>query len=520
MRIADFDNRSTFHNNQKNKSYYRILDNLSMSYGSAVECFRIWLTNDLKGIANFTHTYIESQFNGAQDFLFREGMLVHLNKPNLSLQYTIDHANRHETMTHPSVNNMEAINVLRSTQYTDSIVKCNDGNDSIDVRVGYRMTKINVTAGIVAQSRSQADNISQYWTYRRQDNYLYKTGFLIDFEIPPYVIDILYNKFKIPRKTHRPMLKWLNKHSSHLVYYGLNTYNGKPRFFVKMKMNPLIRPNGFSNPQGLEEMTLGSEMWTLTRNFDIDIPMPAIIAIKGYSYRDNDYNNREATDFNNDIANALRNKTIEEFEIQIEDKHAITEVAVDIDASDIITLENGTKISNKIDIHDAIESEGLMLLFTKWAKEKGLDESDLYDFVVAPNNGLVPYTTLSKTHTLSEAVDALHMSVEEYKGFIDRNKILFETEDDRLLTINDLAIPNDDAEYEHYIKNSREFWFVDLQPEIGKSYRITIYCSLGLYNQFILETKYSLEDYISADDAHNEYATGKFKELSNPQDRY
>lgn len=521
MKLAVFDNRSNYVGRVNDKTFYRILNNVSMTYGSVVECFRLWLVNDMKHCCDFVHTYIESQFNGGQDFLFTEGMLVNVGKPNLSLQYTINHTDKLDALSgHPSLNNMESINIMKSTQFTESIIKCNDTKNSIDVRIGFKITKINVTAGIVAQSRSQADNIAHYWTYRRQDNAVYKTNFLVDFEIPPYVIDAIYKKFNISRKSHRPMLKWLNRHSSHLVYYGLNTFNGQPRFFVKLKTHPLLRPSGMSNPQGIEEMSLGSEMWVMTRNFDIDVVIPAVVAIKGYTHPDNDYNSYDNVDFNNDITNALRNKTIEEYAVQIDDKHAISEFEVTLTEEDIKTLQNGTKISEKIDVSPMLETENLMILFNKWAFDKGLDMSDLYDFIVC-EYGKTPYGSLSKNHTLSEATEKLNMTVEEYKDYIQKNNIpLQTTKDGKLLTITDLHIPNEEAEYEHYIKNSRDFWFIDLQPEVDKQYRVTLYCSLALYNQFIVETGTTLEEFISVDDAHHEYATGKFQEFSNPQDRY
>lgn len=520
MNFNAFDNRKNVNRNMKTKTFYRLLTNVSMTYGSIVECFRIWLTNDMKHICDFKHTYIESQFNGTQDFLFREGMLMTVEKPNLSLQYNIDHTNKLDAITHPSLNNMESVNIMRPQQFTESFISNNDNKNSIDVRLAYKITKIVVNIGVVAQSRSQADNIAHYWSYRRQDNTVYVSNFLVDFEIPPYVIDILYDKYKISRKTHRPMLKWLNRHSSHLVYYGINTFNGKPRFFIKLKVKPLLRPNGLSNPQGYEEQTLGSEMWTLTRNFEIDVIVPSMIGITGYTHPDNDYDITDVTTLNDDILNNLRHKTVEEYGIQIDDKHAIAEIEYRLDSSDIETLPDGSKISKKLDISDMLQNEGLMMLFNKWAVSKGLDASDVYDFVVNKYVEGTPYVTLAKNHTLSEALEKLNMNIDEYKEFVDKNEIKFDSLNGKFFTINDLHIPDETKEYDHYIKNSKEFWFVDLEPNENKTYRITLYCSMRLYNQFVLETGHSLEEFISVDDAHNEFATGKFKELSNPQDRY
>ena len=96
-------------------------------------------------------------------------------------------------------------------------------------------------AGITAGSRFQADNLANFWTTRRSDNYYYDFPMVIDFKIPDEVIYILAEKFKLDLSDWRTVLKWLNRHSRVHIYYAMDGYSGKYYYFLRYNANPLIR---------------------------------------------------------------------------------------------------------------------------------------------------------------------------------------------------------------------------------------------------------------------------------------
>lgn len=519
MRINRFDNRKSYYEQPKhtNKTYYRVLNDLGTTFGSIVDTFKLWLQNDMKSICTFKHTYIASEFTGMKNFMFTEGMLTSVAKPNLSLNFNIDHSYDSDIYKVARVSSYDSIHILKSTQFMESIIKALDGKESIDVKLAYKIVRINIGTGIVAQSRYYADNIAYAWNVKRQDGSLYTSNFLITFQIPDDVIEAIYVKFNIDRRTHRPMLRWLSKHCQMPVFFGVNTYNGKKQYFIKYKAKPLIRPTSLSSPSAIEENHI-KEHWVLTRNFELDVAVPMILGITGYVHPEVVYDNTKS--LSEDITEALRHEAIAEYSLQIGDKHAVGEFESIIEDDDIITLKNGKKISKKIDISDILETEGLIPLFREWGKKLGLTDFDLFEFVVAKDLAHTGYTKLGKGHTLNDALTKLGLSAKEYKNFITENEIPVKDDTGRLLTIDDLCIPNQDAEYNHYIKNSKEFWYIDLDPDKGQIHRITLYVSIRLFNQFILDTGYTLEDYANVDDMAHEYPQGKNKKINDVTNRY
>lgn len=520
MRLDEFVNKSKPVNGQ-NKTYYKIINDLGTCYGSIVNNFRIWLENDLKQIGCKTkYTYISNHFVGMNDFYFTEGMLMQIEKPNLSLQFNINHTDVNASFDVPALNNFEAVNVLKSKQFTDSIISAAENNNSIDIRLSFKAIKVEAIAGLVFQSRYYADNIAQAWNVKRRDGYTFSSKFLVDFQIPDYVIEMLYKKFNISKSSHRPMLRWLNKHTMYPVYYGLNTFNAKPGFFIKLKTKPHIRATGMTNPQGISEMNYNLEMWTMTRNFEVDIVVPTMIAITGYINPEiNIYDNTNGLD--NDITDFLNNERFEEYNLQINDKHALMSSTISLDNNDITELKSGKRLSKKIYIADIVKADGRFYPFIEWGLKNGYDLSDMLDFVIKkPLMEGLPYTRLGKGHTVSDAITKLGMTLNEYKGYVREYDILLKTDDERLLTIDDLDIPLEDYEYDNYIKNTKELWFIDLDPSTDRDYEITFYVSMRLFNKYTMDTKEGLEDYISSDDMSQHFPQGSGKELNDIQNRY
>lgn len=509
--------------NRDNKTYYEIVSNLGVTFGSIVDDFRLWLINDFKKFAPIKKTYIHSQLTGTQDFYLTEGMLIQVEKPNLSLQFSINHIN---TLTHfntPAFQNFEAINYLKANAFMDSVIFCDDGKNSIDIKLSFKPIRIDVNSIIVTQSRYQADNITHAWNIRRNDNVAYSSKFYVDFEIPEHIIQMLYDKFKISTKTHRPMLKWLNKHCPYPVYYSLNTYNAKPGFFFKYIIKPLIRPTGLQNPQPINEVNNQlSEMWAITRSFEMDVVVPSILAVSGHVIPEltDNYKFDTNENFEDDVAKYINNERVQEYSLQIEDKHALFDFHISLEDEDIITTKSGKKISKKIMISDAITEQPHMNDFIKWGESYNLTPSDLFDFVVHKNTAGIPYSRLGIGHTISDAMKTLNMTIDEYKEFTSRIQIPLHSDDKHIFTIDDLDIPNTEMEYDHYIKNNDEIWFIDLRPEPNESFTVVVYISIRLFNQFVMETKITRQDVIDNDDIANEYPQGNNKTLNDIQDRY
>ena len=458
---------------------YMIPYDLGVTFGTIYENFMKWIKNDFKKVVKFNSEYIKTRITSDKEFLWNKGILAQARTPCLAMQCSIDHSFDSEVFRHPSVKNWEAIGFLEPSELTQPFIAVEDNLDmsnNIEFAFSLKAIRMELFAGITAGSRFQADNLANFWTTRRSDNYYYDFPMVIDFKIPDEVIYILAEKFKLDLSDWRTVLKWLNRHSRVHIYYAMDGYNGKYYYFFRYVSNSLIKVIDMTNPQEFETRgVLKGESYAFTRSFELEILVPSIIAIKKYGDRiilDRYKNNLTKSGVTpEDLTKGQIGLSERYIEIEkvFDNKHALIEIPFKWTEDDLITHKSGQVTTKKFSLFNFIDKnhpDGRYIYeLIAWAKTKGYKNEDLFNF------------QLFKATPINSIKNPLVEPIE-----------------------NGINIPPDSNEKKYYIKNMREFSIVDLKPDVNEALLGIIYIDLLIKNQYEYEIGRLKEQAIGNDD--------------------
>ena len=488
--------------------YSWVVNDLAVTYGTIFDNFRKWVKNDLKGVVLFNHEFVDTQLMSDKDYFWTSGILGQARKPVLNLQFEVDH-----TFEHPAYGDgynfsaREAVNnqPLRETTFrVMAFENKNNHKESLDVRIAFKNVHITAKTGIVVTSRPAANNIAQYWhTVRKSNNQIYPFNQYVDFKIPDEIIAMLNKKFGLPLGNHHTTLKFLNHNSFVNVFYGMNGYDGKFYYFLRYPVKSFIRTEGMGNPEAWgEEGILVPEVYTLEREFTIDVLVPMFLSFTAYGDRlildGEDFDlTKEFTDFNfNNVTEHISERYIE-VERVFEEKHLLKEAKFKWNKEDLITHPTGTVTTKKISLEPFLDLEDdvYMQVFVKWAKEKGYRYMDLFNFQLFQSPGIGNKKLLENKQVKKKPIESL--------------------EDEQMYT----EIPKDAEEYEYYLKNMEDFFIVDFKPDLERELYGELYVNLAIRNEFENETKAGQEDSFANDDMG--IATGYSRShYNNPDKKY
>lgn len=451
-----------------NKASFFIPYDLGVTFGSIYDSFRKWIVRDLDKAIKFNTINVRTQITSDKRFLWHKAILAQAQRPCLSLQATIDHSYESEVFKHPAFRNWEAVHFLEPQEFNQKLISLEDNldlNNNLEVAFAMKSVQFQLSAGIVFNSRYQADNIANYWTTRRSSNYYYPFDLIIDFKIPEEIIEMIIDKFKLEDKGHHEILKWLNRHSHSHIYYTMDGFNGKKYYFFRYKARPLIKPTGFTNPTEYEiRGTYKGESYTIVREFEVEVLIPSIMSIKKYGDRIEieNYNNKTKTKTVEAVEESLTRADIKlneryiEIERVIENKHALKEIEFNWSNDDLVTHPNGSVTTKKIDLNLFLDKEHDKYIhaFINWGtKIKGYTLDQLFNF------------QLYKAHNFESGEHFKDPKIKERKG-------------------QDINVPVDGLQEKEYIKNMREFYIIDLKPNVEESLIGILYCDLLAKNQF------------------------------------
>lgn len=452
------------------KTSYMIPYDLGVTFGTVFSNFEKWIKRDLKQI-KFNDTYIKTQITSDKRFIWQKAVLGQARRPCLSLQATIDHNNPSEVFTHPSFRNWDAISFLEPKEFTIPMISIEDEKNElndVEFRISGKAIKFEFQAGIVANSRYEADNISNLWTTRRANGYFYNFPMVLDFKIPDEIMNFIADKFKLDISNHISTLKYINRNSHGHIYYAVDGYNGKKYYFFRYNVSPLIKVGEISNPAEYEvKGALHGDAYTFTRSFELEVLVPGIISMARYGDRinllDDKYRAKDGV-FHDPIASIVHTDLHERYidvERIIENKHAMKFVYFTLGEKDLVKHTDGSTTSRKISLYEFLDEndseDKYVLDMIKWSLAKGYKLHDIFNF------------------TLYDVPDKINDT--RYTESIDVS------EDKNL----DMYVPNESDEYKYYIKNMKDFFIVDLKPELNKELLGVIYIDLLVKNQYDYE---------------------------------
>ena len=461
----------------KKDVHYFIPYDLGVTFGSIYDSFRKWIKKDLKNAVIFNTEYIKTQLISEKEFLWNKGLLAQAKKPCLSIQGVIDHAYESEVYRHPSMKNWDAVHFLEPEEFTHTIINIEDNldmNNNLAVRIAMKSIQLDLTAGIVAGSRNQSDNIANYWTTRRSTNYYYPFDITVDFKIPDEVITMIQNKFKLQDLSHHQLLKWLNRNSKGHIYYAMDGYSGKDYYFFRYVANPLIKVLDMNNPTEYEiRGNLKGESYAFTRSFELEVMIPSIIAIKSYGDRIDlselsDEVLRSGVTQDDALKISInRNERYIEIEKTFENKHMLKEVYFNWSKDDLVTHRSGEVTTKEISLFNFFDKEKeedqYIFQVINWAKSKGYNMEDIFSFQL-------------------------------FKIDKDIRK------EAKVKDVSPNSIPEDAKEKKYYIKNMRKFSIVDLKPVLTEPLIGIIYINLLIKNQYEYEIGRLADQTIGNDD--------------------
>lgn len=482
---------------------YMIPYDLGVTFGTIYENFMKWIKNDFKKVVKFNSEYIKTRITSDKEFLWNKGILAQARTPCLAMQCSIDHSFDSEVFRHPSVKNWEAIGFLEPSEFTQPFIAVEDNLDmsnNIEFAFSLKAIRMELFAGITAGSRFQADNLANFWTTRRSDNYYYDFPMVIDFKIPDEVIYILAEKFKLDLSDWRTVLKWLNRHSRVHIYYAMDGYNGKYYYFLRYNANPLIRVNDLSNPTEFDvQGELKGEAYGLSRSFDLEVLVPSIISISKYGDR------IDLEDVQNKVLKGVfpvdtskAHTDLQERFVEIErvftEKHAYKEINFSWTEDDLETLPDGKVVTKELDLMPFLKNdeegnpEEFMELFLKWMKVKGYKLQDVFNF-------------------------QLYEYQEDWRKDPKRNSIDINGKEPD----NSIYIPDEKDEYRFYIKNMAKMTIRDTKPRVGVLMTGIFYIDLLVKKQFDYYLKPEAHSSFGNDDLGNRLPYGKSK-VNKPND--
>ena len=481
----------------KNVDYY-VPKDLGYTLGTVFKNLQVWTTKELEHVVKFQHTYIDTTVMYEKTFLWSKGILAQARKPTLSLQFSMDFVEDRSPWATPAYKNLEAAKWLSPRDFTHPMFQFEDDKDirnNMQVSFAMKNVKCTLNVGVATSTRMEAVNIVNYWTTRRTDGYHYNLDMVIDFKIPPAIIYVICEKYGINIKNHHQVLHFLNKNSIYNVFYGMDGSYGKFYYFIRYKTNFLIRPEGVTNPQGWEiQGTTQHNTWTLTRNFEMDIQIPSIIAITKYGDRldfreiESNLQDELLSDlYNTGVANIQLNERVLEIERVITDKHAIKQVNFSFTEEDIKESENGVRQTDKIEISSFIEEDLEIKKYVEWALENGYTYLDLFNFKLYR-------TKITEWEQSAE--------IREYDALTGETNYAENVFGD---------------EYNYYIKNIKDMYFIDVNPNVNCVYTGIIYTNLKIFNEYKSKSDY-YKHHIANDDFGIQNPTGDIVNRSHIDD--
>lgn len=447
---------------------------LSVTFGTIFDNMRKWIKNDLKGVVEFNHEFVDTQLISDKGYFWTSGILGQGRKPILNLQFSVDHLHEHPAFgAGYNFSNRESINymdergpMLRVMAFEDET----NAKNNLEIRIAFKNAHINCHAGIVDVSRPKINNIAHFWhTVRKPNEQIYHFSHYVDFKIPTEIMNLIIDRFKVDTTNHHKILKFLNSNSFVNVYYGMSGYDGKFYYFLRYPVKSFIKTEGMNNPEPwAEEGQLTPEVYTLERDFSADVLVPMYLSFSAYGDRvvleDPKYKIEEkwrGVDFDRAVGSVV--ERFIEVERVFKDRHLIKEVKFNWNEEDLIKHPSGTVTTKKISLEDFLEldDDKYLQALVNWAKKKGYTYMDLFNFQLYQNPGVGLHNIDARPNPLRNVIET--------------------TEEDYA------TIPADNDEYEYYLKNMEEFFIVDFKPVFDRELYGQIYLSLAIRNEFEYE---------------------------------
>ena len=495
----------------RNVTYWLPYD-LSITFGTIMDNMRKWIKNDLHGVVNFNHEFVDTQLISDKSFFWTSGILAQARKPVLNLQFNVDHLYEHPAYMGNTFRNKEGMNYIDEKMFHYRVLAFEDDRDmrnNLEIRFAFKNIHMDVHAGVVDISRPKANNIAHFWhTQRNPNNQVFKFDQIIDFKIPVEIMNLIAERFHLKANNHHDVLKFLNTNSFVPVYYGMSGYDGKMYYFLRYPCKSLITSTGMTNPEPwAEEGQLVPEVYTVERDFTLDVMVPMYMSFTTYGDRiqleDPKYqitDKWEDIDMNSAAGNL--NERFIEVERVFKDKHLITEVRFSWKEEDLITHPSGTVTTKKIslvpflDLEDDDDEQNIyMKKFMQWAKKKGYSYIDIFNFQLYQNPGIGLKNIEKRNDPLRKVI---------------------EVDDPNMTTA---TIPKDNDEYEYYLKNMEEFCIVDFKPDLNRELYGQLYASLAIINEYEYETNNANEVSYGNDDLGFDTGYGHSK-VNQSQNKY
>lgn len=486
-------------------TYWQCND-LSVTYGGIFDAIRKWIKNDLKGVVDFKHEFVNTQLQSDKDFFWNTGVLAQARKPLLNLAFEVDHTHVHQGYENNTFRNTEGMNYLDERGSMYRIFAFEDEKDptnNLEIRIAFKNAHIATNSGIVVTSRPAANNIAQYWMTKRNDDFRYSFNMMVDYKIPPELINYLGEKFNINTKNHHTMLRFLNQNAFVRCYWGMSGYDGQMYYFIRYPSQSIIAAGSMSNPTAWDTKGYNNpETYTIERPFELDIMVPMYLAFSTYGDRvlleDDKYKDDETwrdSDLNT-AATRIHERYIE-VERVFKYRHLLKEVAFTWDKDDLITHPSGTVTTKKISLLPFLDLEHDQYLseFLEWCKAKGYTNANVFNFQMYQEPGIGIKNAITRPNVLRESIEHFEDNMEK------------------------VTIPNDNEEYLYYIKNMSEFTIVDLKPDTTRELYGQIYLDLAKVNEYEQETGNSLHKPFSNDDMGHDTGYGR-SHLEQTQNRY
>ena len=484
----------------RNTTYWMPRD-LSVTFGTIFDNIRKWIKNDLKGVVEFKHEFVDTQLMGDKSFFWTSGLLGQARKPVLNLQFNVDHSYEHPVYgTGYSFSARESINYINNKGALFRVMAFEDEKDpknNLEIRIAFKNTHINCHAGVVEVSRPAINNIAHYWhTVRQPNEQVYHFSHYVDYKIPEEIINMLAKRFRVDSSNHHNMLRFLNRNSFVNVFYGMSGYDGKFYYFLRYPCKSFIKTDGMTNPEAWAEEGIATpEVYTIERDFQVDVLVPMYISFSAYGDRvvleDPKSKVKDGFfDINLIEAAGSINERFIEIERVFKEKHAINEVRFNWTEEDLLKHPSGTVTTKKIDLEPllGLDRNKYLSALVNWAKKKGYSYVDLFNFQLYQNPGIgienIDRNTPLRTEIVSEEHDQIYAT-----------------------------IPADNTEYEFYLKNMEDFFIVDFKPDLKRELYGIFYLSMAIKNEFEYETNNAGETAFGNDDLG--YRTGYGPSKSN-----
>lgn len=450
---------------------------LSVTFGTIFDNVRKWIKHDLQGVVEFKHEYVDTQLAGDKGFFWTSGLLGQARRPVLALQFNVDHLYEHpaygQGYTFSAKESMLYMNrkdaLFRVMAFEDE----KDIKNNLEIRIAFKNVHINCHAGIVEVSRPAINNIAHYWhTVRQPNDQIYHFPHYVDFQIPTEVMNMLAERFHLDKTNHHSVLKFLNHNSFVNVFYGMSGYDGKFYYFLRYPVKSFIKTEGMTNPEPwAEEGIANPEVYTIERDFSVDVLVPMYMSFTCYGDRvvleDPKYDGSEEwRDINMEEAAGSIHERFIEIEKVFKEKHEIARYRFNWTKDDLMKHKSGTITTKKIDLTPFLnlENDEKMKAFVDWAKGKGYNYVDIFNFQLYQDPGL-GNKNIEKNDPHRPVIESM--------------------EDEQLYAF----IPKDNNEYKYYLKNMEDFFIVDFAPDTERDLIMVVYCSLAIYNQYQSETK-------------------------------